>query len=135
MHFASKTARPFAASPALAGNASADTVWAASDDDVELGWEEAALPLIRRFIVARRDTERLRRMLWAQRRLAKGRTTRSASLERQPWFHEAVMLLRIGARSHEGLADAARAWNRRARDVPRRPEPRPVRRPRRRRRP
>jgi poly(A) polymerase len=115
---------PQVATHLAANDASGDTIWTASDDEIEEAFEEVAAPLIRRFMVARRDTDRLRRMIWAQRRLAKGRDSRSESMERQHWFHEAVLLLRVGARSHEELRDATKIWARRAREVEPTPEPR-----------
>ena len=68
--------------------------------------------------------DRLRRMIWAQRRLAGGRDKRSESMEEQHWFHEAVLLLRVGARSHDDLRDATKLWVGRAREVEPTPEPR-----------
>jgi poly(A) polymerase len=100
------------------------TIWTAGDDDIDEAFDTVAGPLIRRFMVARRDTDRLRRMIWAQRRLAKGRDKRADSLEKQHWFHEAVLLLRVGKRSHEELSDVVTIWKRRAREVEPTPEPR-----------
>ncbi len=72
-------------------------------------------PLYSAMRVARRDAERARQMLVAQRRLlpTKRRRSRPMSLVRRDWFHEALLLFEIlHPMVAEGTAEILQRWRR-----------------------
>ncbi len=77
--------------------------------------EEQARPIIEGMRSSRRDTERARQILLAQRRLmpSKKRRGRPMALVRRDWFDEALALFQIMHPQPEGdLADEIQRWNR-----------------------
>jgi hypothetical protein len=81
--------------------------------------DERARPILESMRASRRDTERARQILLAQRRLlpSKRRRSRPMTLVRRDWFDEALALFELLHPQAEGeLADEIARWHRLRRD-------------------
>jgi poly(A) polymerase len=88
--------------------------------------EERARPILESMRASRRDSERARQILMAQRRLvpSKKRRTRPMSLVRRDWFDEALAVFELMHPSPEGeVADEIARWHRLRRESHQHPHP------------
>jgi hypothetical protein len=87
--------------------------------DVPTLLEERALPILEGMRASRRDSERARQILMAQRRLAPSRKRRSRpmALVRRDWFDEALAVYELMHPAAEGeIAEEIARWHRLRRD-------------------